>query len=177
MGARKHATPKPQKNGEITARLREIPSVDQVLSRPRLVALAASAGRAVVTQAARRVLGELRTRLIKGMDGPSGLVDITGEQIEARIVADVETLLATSLRRVINATGVVLHTNLGRAPLALPAVEAIAESAPRYSNLEYDIESGQRGKRDVHTAGLLADLREPKRPSSSTTMPPRSFSS
>ena len=158
MGARKHATPKPQKNGEITARLREIPSVDQVLSRPRLVALAATAGRAVVTQVARRKLGELRARLIKGMDGPSGLVDISGEQIEARIVADVETLLATSLRRVINATGVVLHTNLGRAPLALPAVEAIAESAPRYSNLEYDIESGQRGKRDVHTAGLLADL-------------------
>jgi len=158
MRATKQTTPKPQKNGEITARLREIPSVDQVLGRPRLVALAASAGRAVVTQVARRVLGELRARLIKGMDGPSGLVDIAGDQIDARIVTDVEALLATSLRRVINATGVVLHTNLGRAPLALPAVEAIAESAPRYSNLEYDIESGQRGKRDVHTAGLLADL-------------------
>jgi len=88
----------------------------------------------------------------------SGTLDTTGEKIEARVVADVESLLASSLRRIINATGVVLHTNLGRAPLAASAVAAIAESAPRYSNLEYDVESGQRGKRDVHTARLLAGL-------------------
>jgi len=152
------AKAKPQKNGEIAARLREIPSVDQVLSRPGLVALSHSAGRAVVTRVARRVLGELRARLIKGIDGASAAVGISGDQIEERIAFEVEKLLATSLRRVINATGVVLHTNLGRAPLASAAVSAIAESAQHYSNLEYDIESGQRGKRDVHTARLLADL-------------------
>ncbi len=151
-------SPKTKKSGEIAARLREIPSVDQVLSRPRLVALAESAGRAVVTQAARSVLGEIRSRLIHGADSVSGTLDTTGEKIEARVVADVESLLASSLRRIINATGVVLHTNLGRAPLAASAVAAIAESAPRYSNLEYDVESGQRGKRDVHTARLLAGL-------------------
>ena len=151
-------SPKTKKSGEIAARLREIPSVDQVLSRPRLVALAESAGRAVVTQVARGVLGEIRSRLIHGADSVSGTLETTGEEIEARVVADVESLLAPSLRRVINATGVVLHTNLGRAPLAASAVAAIAESAPRYSNLEYDVESGQRGKRDVHTARLLAGL-------------------
>ncbi len=149
---------KPQKNGEIAARLREIPSVDQVLSRPGLVALAHSAGRAVLTRVTRSVLGELRAGLIRGTDGVFGTVGTAGEQIEARIAVEVEKLLATSLRRVINATGVVLHTNLGRAPLARAAVTAISESAPYYTNLEYDIESGQRGKRDIHTAGLLADL-------------------
>ncbi len=152
------AKAKPQKNGEIAARLRGIPSVDQVLSRPRLVALSHSAGRAVVTRVARSVLGELRARLVKGIDGASASLGTSGDQIEERIAFEVEKLLAMSLRRVINATGVVLHTNLGRAPLAPAAVSAIAECAPHYSNLEYDIESGQRGKRDVHTARLLADL-------------------
>jgi L-seryl-tRNA(Ser) seleniumtransferase len=158
MRASKQATAKSQKSGEITSRLREIPSVDQVLSWPRLVALAESAGRAVVTQVARSVLGELRARLIKGTEAVPGPVTTAGEAIEARVVAAVEALLARSLRSVINATGVVLHTNLGRAPLAPAAVAAIVETAPRYSNLEYDTESGQRGKRDVHTARLLADL-------------------
>ena len=122
------------------------------------MALATSAGRAVVTQVARSVLGELRARLIKRGEAGSASPVASGEAIESQVVAAVEALLAPSLRRVINATGVVLHTNLGRAPLAPAAVAAIAESAPRYSNLEYDIESGQRGRRDVHTAHLLADL-------------------
>jgi len=156
MSAAKKTTSKPQKREEITARLRAIPSVDLVLGRPRLVALAESAGRAAVTQVARSVLGELRARIVQGAE--IAAADTTGEAIEAKVVAKVGASLAMSLRRVINATGVVLHTNLGRAPLAPAAVAAIAESAPHYSNLEYDVESGQRGKRDVHTARLLADL-------------------
>ena len=79
-------------------------------------------------------------------------------RIETRIVNHVEALLAPSLVRVINATGVILHTNLGRAPLSAAAAAEIAVSATRYSNLEYDISSGERGKRDVHTARLLAQL-------------------
>ena len=158
MPAAGHIAAKSQKRGELTSRLREIPSVDQLLSRPRLVALAASAGRGVVTQVARSVLGELRARLVKGGGAEPAQVVTDSEAIESQVAAAVEALLAPSLRRVINATGVVLHTNLGRSPLAPAAVTAIAESAPRYSNLEFDIESGQRGKRDVHTAHLLADL-------------------
>ena len=69
-----------------------------------------------------------------------------------------EAELSPSLRRVINATGVILHTNLGRAPLSQDAVAEIAATAGHYSNLEYDLSSGTRGKRDVHTAQLLADL-------------------
>ena len=78
--------------------------------------------------------------------------------IESRIIKHVELLLAPSLAHVINATGVILHTNLGRAPLPAAAAAAIASTATHYSNLEYDVERGERGKRDVHTARLLAQL-------------------
>ncbi len=142
----------------MSARLRELPSVDELIGRPRLVALAESAGRGVVTQVARNVLADLRARLIKGSPDASDSGAIRSEAIETHVAAGVEALLAPSLRRVINATGVILHTNLGRAPLASAAVAAMAETAVRYSNLEYDIETGERGKRDVHTARLLADL-------------------
>jgi L-seryl-tRNA(Ser) seleniumtransferase len=80
------------------------------------------------------------------------------ETLEVRIAEQVKSLLAPSLRRVINATGVILHTNLGRAPLSPAMISQLEETATRYSNLEYDIESGQRGKRDVHTSKLLAQL-------------------
>ena len=145
---------KSSQGDDLNARLREIPSVDELLSRPRLLALTHSAGRAVVTQAIRGVLGELRAQL----RGARQQIDVAPEGIESEVASRVEALMAPSLRRVINATGVVLHTNLGRAPLARAAAEAIAETAIAYSNLEYDIEGGQRGKRDVHTAGLLAEL-------------------
>ncbi len=144
---------------DVNSLLREIPSVDELLGRAQLVALAERAGRGVVTQAARNVLADLRAKLKSGANG-SGSVEasLRIEAIEARVAADVEALLAPSLRRVINATGVILHTNLGRAPLAETAIAQIVETAMRYSNLEYDIEKGARGKRDVHTARLLAEL-------------------
>ncbi len=136
-------------------RLREIPSVDELLNRARLVALAEKAGRGLVTQAARSVLADLRTQV---KSGAASAADIEVAAVEERIVSAVEAALAPSLRRVINATGVILHTNLGRAPISAEAVAQMAQTATRYSNLEYDIESGERGKRDVHTARLLAEL-------------------
>jgi L-seryl-tRNA(Ser) seleniumtransferase len=154
------------------ARLRAIPSVDQLLSQPRLVALAEISGRALVTQTVRQVLAEFRARL-KNEPSPSAVPNpeaLEEAQLEARIVSEiiaevvvgvvgkVETALAPSLRRVINATGVVLHTNLGRAPLSQAAVAQIAATAAGYSNLEYDTARGERGKRDAHTNKLLADL-------------------
>jgi L-seryl-tRNA(Ser) seleniumtransferase len=136
------------------ARLREIPSVDELLSQPLLLGLLERAGRGLVTQAARSVLADVRTQLKSdpAASHPVGLTDL-----EAQVTARVETMLSPSLCRVINATGVILHTNLGRAPLARDAAARIAETAIRYSNLEYDISTGERGKRDVHTAALLAD--------------------
>src|SRR5438552_18428492 len=78
--------------------------------------------------------------------------------LEERIAALVERILARSLLPVINATGVILHTNLGRAPLPESVVEEFRLAATQYSNLEYDLEAGARGKRDVHTAEMLTRL-------------------
>jgi L-seryl-tRNA(Ser) seleniumtransferase len=155
-----------------SARLRAIPSVDELLLQPRLVALAEKSGRALVTQTVRQVLADFRARL-KNQPAQPALPNpetLDEAELEARVVAEimaevvggvvakVETALAPSLRRVINATGVVLHTNLGRAPLSQAAVAQIAATAAGYSNLEYDTSRGERGKRDAHTAKLLADL-------------------
>jgi L-seryl-tRNA(Ser) seleniumtransferase len=135
-------------------RLREIPSVDDLLGRPRLRDLAHTAGRAALAHATRRVLAEVRTTLLN--NAASALPST--ELLEARIVEEVRIQLAPSLHRVINATGVILHTNLGRAPIPTSALARLEETATRYSNLEYDIASGRRGKRDVHTAELLSPL-------------------
>jgi L-seryl-tRNA(Ser) seleniumtransferase len=150
------------------ARLRAIPSVDELLLQPRLVALAEKSGRALVTQTIRQVLAEFRARLksepsqsavpIPEVLDPAQFEARVAAEIVAAVVEKVETALAPSLRRVINASGVVLHTNLGRAPLSHAAVAQITATAAGYSNLEYDITRGDRGKRDVHTSNLLADL-------------------
>ncbi len=140
--------------------LRAIPSVDELLARPGLVALAEKSGRAVVAQAVRSVLAGLRARLKsevrQSVPVNAEIFNVAG--LEAVVAAEVQGLLAPSLCRVINATGVVLHTNLGRAPLPADAAAQISETATHYSNLEYDIQRGERGKRDVHTAHLLAEL-------------------
>jgi len=149
-------------------RLRAIPSVDELLLQPRLLALAEKSGRSLVTHTVRHVLAEFRARL-KSEPSQSAAPNPEGfdlAQLEALVVAEfvtevifkVEAALAPSLRRVINATGVVLHTNLGRAPLSHSALAQINATAVTYSNLEYDIARGERGKRDIHTGRLLAEL-------------------
>src|SRR5713226_1353501 len=139
------------------ALLRQIPSVDELLSRPRLVRLAEQRGRALIVESARAVLEELRQLAARDAEAAAAMLASAGV-LEDRITAEVERALAYSLRSVINATGVILHTNLGRAPLAAAAVERIRETAATYSNLEYDLAAGERGKRDVHTARLLARI-------------------
>jgi L-seryl-tRNA(Ser) seleniumtransferase len=138
----------------VAARLRTLPSVDDLLGRPRVAALFETAGREMVTGVARKVLEDLRSALKS--NAPSAPIDI--DEVAARVAATVNAALQPSLRRVINATGVILHTNLGRAPLSAGAIAEIAETAARYSNLEYDIHRGERRKRDAHTAELLAEL-------------------
>ena len=140
-----------------SVRMRGIPSVDELLGRPRLLALAEKAGRSLVTQSGRSVLADLRARL-KKPSGDAGEASADSDQLEMRVAAQVEAQLAPSLVRVINATGVILHTNLGRSPLSAAAAARSSEIATRYSNLEYEIESGKRGQRDVHTGRMLARL-------------------
>ena len=127
-----------------TARLRSIPSVDRILSTPPFVTLASEFGRERVKQAIGCHLGKLRAR--------------EGAWHEEEAASAVETALRTETvvapRRVVNATGVIIHTNLGRAPVDPAIWSDAAESVTGYSNLEFDLETGERGKRDEHLTAL-----------------------
>ena len=136
--------------------LRQIPSVDELLAEPRLAALSKRVDRNLVVEVARTVLAELRTRIAG--DSNWTALGLSAASIEVLISTAVERILSRSLQPVINATGVILHTNLGRAPLPETVVDEFRRTATQYSNLEYDLEAGARGKRDVHTGELLTRL-------------------
>jgi L-seryl-tRNA(Ser) seleniumtransferase len=132
---------------------RRLPQVHKLLESEGMAALCAQFRRERVADAVRAELALLRKAALAGKAAeadPAGLV----RDVEARLRQE----RATGLRRVINATGVVLHTNLGRAPLAAPALAAIAASAEGYCNLEYDLAQGERGSRHAHLAALLCRL-------------------
>ena len=130
--------------------LRSLPSVEEVLLRPVVRALEERVGRAVTRAAVRAAIAQGRAEILAGASG----TDIS-DALVARL-ADKES--QPRLRRVINATGVVLHTNLGRAPLHPEAARAAAEIASSYSNLELDLATGKRGHRSAHTEPLLCEL-------------------
>jgi L-seryl-tRNA(Ser) seleniumtransferase len=136
---------------------RKLPSVDELLHRPDLATVVASEGSSSVTDAARAVLTRLRAEIAAArLDAAA--VDLALSGIAGAIERQVRQSLTYSLRPVINATGVILHTNLGRAPLAASALEHIRDAAHGYSNLEFDIETGDRGKRDIHVDRLFRKL-------------------
>jgi L-seryl-tRNA(Ser) seleniumtransferase len=136
---------------------RELPSVDELLREPAVDALIAEHGRAAVTDACRAVLERLRQEIGAGRVDAAQLTSAL-LNLPAAIQPQIDRMLGYSLRWVINATGVILHTNLARAPLAEAAVAHIQETAPRYSNLEFDLATGERGKRDVHVDRLFRKL-------------------
>ncbi len=136
--------------------LRQIPSVDELLGGPRLGRLCEQVERSVVVEIARSALADLRALIAR--DPEAAAAALEPANLDARIAAAVARALELSLRPVINATGVVLHTNLGRAPLPPQAIEHLRRTATQYSNLEYDLAAGARGRRDAHTARLLARL-------------------
>ena len=136
---------------------RKLPSVDELLRNAALTTIIDSEGHAAVTDAARTVLASLRTEIAAGrLD--TAAVDLALSGIPDAVARQARQSLSYSLRTVINATGVILHTNLGRAPLAASALEHVREASAGYSNLEFDIESGQRGQRDVHVDRLFRKL-------------------
>ena len=133
--------------------MRQIPSIEQLRQRPKMQALEDEFGRAALIDALRAEADALRSRVASGEHAP----DDVAESIEQALPARLTALALPSLQPVINATGVILHTNLGRAPLARTAVERVAALAA-YSNLEYDLDTGARGRRDVHAERLLCRL-------------------
>ena len=136
---------------------RKLPSVDELLQSRDLAAIVSSEGQAVVTDAVRAVLARLRAEIAAARLEVSD-IDLALSRISSAVERQVRQSLRYSLRRVINATGVILHTNLGRAPLAAAALEHIRDTASGYSNLEFDAETGGRGKRDVHVDRLFRKL-------------------
>ena len=134
---------------------REIPSVDALLASPEFEPILKGVPRLLVVTVTRVVIEEIRNSLLAGDKDiePDGL-DYYARTVLIRLGK--ETM--PSLRGVINATGVVLHTNLGRAPLAEVAADAMAAAARGYSNLEYDVELGKRGSRYDHCVKLLREL-------------------
>jgi L-seryl-tRNA(Ser) seleniumtransferase len=125
--------------------LRELPAVEVLAGR------AEGIPRAQAISAARLAIEAARQRVLAGED-----VDLSFAALDAELAARAKEIASSSLRPVINATGVILHTNLGRAPLAPEAAEAAALVAVSYTNLEYDLESGERGSRHIHLErGLL----------------------
>ncbi len=131
----------------MTDRRRALPSVDRLLRLTGVEALTAARPRALVVQAAREAVAEVRAARA------GAPADWT-----ALVTTHLDRLATPTLRRCVNATGVVLHTNLGRAPLAPAALAAMQEAAGGYSSLEFDVASGKRGSRHGHCAGLLAEL-------------------
>ena len=129
---------------------RALPSVGALLQSPEVRALLDTTPRALVVAAVRDVVTQARS---DARDAPSG----DGAWADS-IAAHVARTTRPSLRRVINATGIVLHTNLGRAPLPAVALNAIADAGAGYSNLEYDLDVGARGSRYMHCAALLREL-------------------
>ena len=132
--------------------LRDLPSVDSLLSETAAEEFVQTYGRSLTVDAIRRSIDSAREGVRDGGNVPDGaaLLEQAGSYLEA--------WLRPTLVPVINATGVIIHTNLGRAPLSIAARAAIASIGEGYSNLEYDVEAGTRGKRDRHAEELLERL-------------------
>jgi L-seryl-tRNA(Ser) seleniumtransferase len=137
----------------LTTSARRIPSIERLRQRPAVAQLETRFGRPAVIDALRTEADRVRSALADGRT----IVDVASE-IERGVAASLERETAPSLRPVINATGVIIHTNLGRAPLSALAAARVAEISTGYSNLEYDLEGGTRGRRDVHAERFICRL-------------------
>jgi len=135
-----------------TSPYRALPSVDRLLADARLQELAGVYGPARVAEHARQALEAARTAIAAGAAAAAA-----GELAE-RVAQSLTAGLRSGLRPVINATGVIIHTNLGRAPLSAAALQAMQVAAQGYSNLEYDLEAGERGSRHSHIERLVTEL-------------------
>jgi L-seryl-tRNA(Ser) seleniumtransferase len=133
---------------------RVIPSIEQLRQRETVRGLERDFGRGAIVQALREAAAEVRAGLAaSSLDSDAAALLV--ERLARERLSDASR---PSLRRVVNATGVVIHTNLGRSPLSIPALDRIAALGAGYSNLEFDLDTGGRGARDLHAEGLLCRL-------------------
>jgi L-seryl-tRNA(Ser) seleniumtransferase len=135
--------------------LRSLPGIDAWLSSEQGMTLCAEYSRDEVVVVMRKHLARIRGQL---RNGGGELPALTGNDYTNLLRADLLERRSGTLKPVINATGIVIHTNLGRAPLADEAIEAMTLVSRGYSNLEFDLDSGERGSRNAHAAGLISEL-------------------
>jgi len=135
-------------------RLRELPSIDELLRSATGVSLMPNAGPTRLTALARVAVDQLRKEILAGAIETDDIAALC----QSRLAELWNAGERDSVRRVINATGVIIHTNLGRAPYSEPAKRAISEVAAGYCSLEYDLETGNRGRRGSHAETMIAEL-------------------
>lgn len=136
---------------------RMLPAVNDVLLMERVEALLRSNPRKAALASVQAVLEALRKEIGQGLHSEDTLT-ASVHQIPEAVAVLLKKRMKYSLRNVINATGVILHTNLGRAPLSRAALDHMVEAAQGYSNLEFDLDTGERGARDVHVEALLIEV-------------------
>ena len=133
-------------------KLRQIPSIEEILQSEELQSYISSLSRPLVTQISRKIVDQIRKDLSKRA------FNISRENIITRIVEELETLSSSTLKPVINGTGVIIHTNLGRAPMSREVLKHITEVSTSFSSLEYDLKKGRRGERTSFLEKLLCEL-------------------
>lgn len=138
--------------------LRKLPSVDVLMKTKRALALIEKYSRDMVANTVRSVLDEMRSEIRKADQKSFSETKLTADNVIKKVDKSLEEKFSSSLNRAINATGVILHTGLGRALLSEEAREAIHRASDGYCTLATDIETGRRGHRDVHLEGLLCEL-------------------
>ena len=136
---------------------RKIPAVDRLLDSPALIEVSSKYPRSLILKAIHQVLEEIRKSIAVG-EGFKDPAQLGVEHVSEKVVARTEQLSRSTLRPVINATGVVIHTNLGRSVLAERVLRSFRPLSGGYSTLEYDLEKGKRGSRYNHVEGLLKEL-------------------
>ncbi len=133
--------------------LRQIPKVDELLKESEMLSLLEQYPRHLVVDAVRETLEHLRQTILSG-----AAFEIAVEGLARQIREIVSKKQERHLKRVINGTGIIIHTNLGRSNLSQKAIEAVVQAAGHYSNLEYDLEQGRRGSRYSHVEGVICEL-------------------
>jgi L-seryl-tRNA(Ser) seleniumtransferase len=133
--------------------LRALPKTDELLKREDLRALATAVSRPIVADGVREAVESVRAAVLAGGAGA-----FDDDSIAADAIRRVQERMRPSLRAIVNATGIIVHTNLGRSRLAKEALQAVVEVAGNYSTLEYDVETGERGSRHAHVERLICDV-------------------
>jgi L-seryl-tRNA(Ser) seleniumtransferase len=139
--------------GDVSSALRRLPRVDDILAHPRMTSLQPGSPRALARQAAREAIEEARARIMSG-----AAAAVSSDRIAARAADILQRKAARSLRRAVNATGVILHTGLGRAPLSESAQQALREIIAGYCNVQVDLETGVRSQREAHIRWLFQEI-------------------